>query len=96
MSEIWQLSATELAHRIARRQLRSIEVVDAHLARIDAVNPTLNAAVRVLADEARASAVLADKMLAAGEISGPLHGVPFTVKENIDMAGLPTTWGGRR
>jgi len=93
MSEIWQLSATELAQRIARRQLSSIEVVDAHLARINTVNPTLNAVVRVLADEARASAALADKRLAAGEMSGPLHGVPFTVKENIDMSGLPTTWG---
>src|SRR5258707_2363434 len=93
MSEIWQLSATELAQRIARRQLSSVEAVNAHLARIDAVNPALNAVVRVLADEARAGAVLADKKLAAGETVGPLHGVPFTVKENIDMAGLPTTWG---
>jgi amidase len=93
MSEIWQLSAAELAQRIARRQLSSVEVVDAHLARIDAVNPALNAVVRVLADDARAGAVLADKRLAAGETVGPLHGVPFTVKENIDMAGLPTTWG---
>ena len=92
MSEIWQLSASELAQRIARRQLSSVEVVDAHLARIDAVNPALNAVVRVLADKARAAAVLADKKLAAGEAIGPLHGVPFTVKENIDMAGLPTTW----
>src|SRR2546430_12740533 len=93
MSEIWQLPATELAQRIARRQLSSAEVVDAHLARIDAVNPALNAVVRVLADEARAAAALADKRLADGETVGPLHGVPFTVKENIDMAGLPTTWG---
>jgi len=93
MSEIWQLSATELAQRIARRRLSSAEVVDAHLARIDAVNPHLNAVVRILADEARAGAALADRRLAAGETVGPLHGVPFTVKENIDMAGLPTTWG---
>jgi amidase len=47
----------------------------------------------VLADEARDAAVAADRKLAAGESIGPLHGVPFTVKENIDMAGLPTTWG---
>src|SRR5439155_1260875 len=93
MSEIWQLPAGDLAQRIAGRQLSSVEVVDAHLARIDAVNPALNAVVRVLADEARADAALADKKLAAGETVGPLHGVPFTVKENIDMAGLPTTWG---
>ena len=85
MSEIWQLPATELAQRIARRQLSSAEVIDAHLARIDAVNPALNAVVRVLADEARAAAALADKKLADGETIGPLHGVPFTVKENIDM-----------
>src|SRR5258708_31760564 len=93
MSEIWQLSASELAQRIADRKLSSAEVVDAHLARSEAVNPSLNAVVRVLADDARAAAVLADKKLAAGETIGPLHGVPFTVKENIDMAGLPTTWG---
>ena len=93
MTEIWQLSATEMAHRIADRQLSSTEVVEAHLKRIDAVNPALNAVVRVLADEARAEATAADRKLAAGESVGPLHGVPFTVKENIDMAGLPTTWG---
>jgi amidase len=93
MSEIWQLSATELAQRIARRQLSSAEVVNAHLARIDAVNPALNAVVRVLGDQAREAADLADRRLAVGETIGPLHGVPFTVKENIDMAGLPTTWG---
>ena len=75
MGEIWQLSATELAKRIANRQLSSVEVVEAHLNRIDAVNPVLNAVVRVLADEARAGAVLADKKLAAGELAGPLHGV---------------------
>lgn len=93
MSEIWQLSATELARRIARRELSAAEVVNAHLARIEAVNPALNAVVRVLADEARDAAVVADRRLAAGEAVGPLHGVPCTVKENIDMAGLPTTWG---
>src|SRR5215471_6225327 len=93
MSEIWQFSANELAQRIAKRELSSVEVVDAHLARIDAVNPALNAIVKVLGDEARAEAAGADRRLAAGEKIGPLHGVPFTVKENIDMAGLPTTWG---
>src|SRR3981189_2052985 len=93
MSEIWQFSAAEMARCIARRELSSAEVVAAHLARIDAVNPALNAIVRVLADEARAAAVLADRRLKAGETVGPLQGVPFTVKENIDMAGLPTTWG---
>ena len=93
MREIWQHSAIELAELIAKRQLSSLEVVNAHLSRIDAVNPAVNAVVRVLADEARAAAVSADRRLAAGETVGPLHGVPFTVKENIDVAGMPTTWG---
>jgi amidase len=93
MREIWQLSAIEQAQRIARRELSSAEVIEAHLARIEAVNPALNAVVRVLADDARAAARVADQQVAAGAALGPLHGVPCTVKENIDMAGLPTTWG---
>ena len=52
MSEIWQYSATELAQRIAKRELSSVEVVNAHLARIVAVNPVLNAIVKVLGEEA--------------------------------------------
>jgi hypothetical protein len=56
MGEIWQLSAAELAHRIARRQLSSVEVVNAHLARIDAVNPALNASRRVRKSTAGRSA----------------------------------------
>ncbi|MEQ1509469.1 MAG: amidase [Sphingopyxis sp.] len=93
MSEVWQQSASALAARIAARETTSAEVIEAHLARIDAVNPALNAIVRVLADEARAGAAAADAKQASGAALGPLHGVPFTVKENIDMAGLPTTWG---
>jgi amidase len=67
----------------------SREVVDAHLARIEAVNPTLNAITVVLAERARAAADAAD----TSEPSGPLHGVPITVKENIDLLGTPTTGG---
>lgn len=93
MGELWQQSAITLARRIAAREVTSAEVIDAHLARIEAVNPALNAVVRVLADDARAGAAQADAKQASGEPLGPLHGVPFTVKENIDMAGLPTTWG---
>lgn len=93
MTELWQRGAGELAAMIATRQVSSAEVIDAHLARIAAVNPKVNAIVRVLADEARAAAKAADAAIARGDALGPLHGVPFTVKENIDMAGLPTTWG---
>jgi amidase len=91
--QLWQRSAQELARLIAGKQVSSAEVVQAHLARIDAVNPKLNAVVRVLAEDARKAAAEADRKVAAGETLGPLHGVPFTVKENIDVAGLPTTWG---
>jgi amidase len=87
--ELWRRGAGELADLIAAREVSSRDVVQAHLDRIEAVNPHLNAVVLVLADEALAAADAAD----AGEPSGPLHGVPFTVKENIDLAGTPTTSG---
>jgi amidase len=93
MNELWRLSASDLARRIAAKQVSSAEVVEAHLARIEAVNPRVNAVVRLLAQEARAGAAAADRLLSEGAALGPLHGVPFTVKENIDMAGLPTTSG---
>jgi amidase len=86
-------AAAGLARMIRSRELSATELLEATLAQIDAVNPALNAIVKVLGDEARAEAAAADRKLAAGEKVGPLHGVPFTVKENIDMAGLPTTWG---
>jgi amidase len=92
-THLWQRTASELARMIAGRQVTSSEVVEAHLARIALINPRVNAIVRVLADEARAGAAMADQAVARGEKLGPLHGVPCTVKENIDMAGLPTTWG---
>ena len=93
MTELWKYGATELAAMIAARTVSSAEVVEAHLARIESVNPTLNAIVRVLADEARSGAAAADRAVRSGEPLGPLHGVPCTVKENIDLAGTPTTQG---
>ena len=93
MNELCKLSALELARHIATREVSCAEVVDAHLQRIREVNPALNAIVHVLEDEARSAAHAADARVADGLPLGPLHGVPFTVKENIDMAGLPTTWG---
>ena len=92
-TELWSKSALELAAMIAGREVSSREVVEAHLARIDAVNPRLNAVVRVLADEARAGADAADAAVRSGGPLGRFHGVPVTVKENIDVAGTPTTQG---
>lgn len=92
---LWARGAAELAQLIASRAVSSAEVVEAHLERIQEVNPHLNAIVRVLADTARAGAQDADRAVAAGRVLGPLHGVPFTVKENVDVAGHPTTDGVR-
>ena len=91
--ELWRQSAGGLATLIASGSVTSREVVAAHLARIEAVNPMLNAVVAVLADTALAAADAADAAVAAGMTLGPLHGVPFTVKANIDLVGSPTTHG---
>jgi aspartyl-tRNA(Asn)/glutamyl-tRNA(Gln) amidotransferase subunit A len=86
-------SATELARAIAARETSSEEVVRAHLARIDALNPRLNAIVCRLDEEALAEARRADAELARGARRGPLHGVPVTLKESLAMAGKVTSCG---
>jgi amidase len=93
MTQLWQLGALELADRIRTKEVSSREVLEAHLARVDDCNGALNAIVRLLADEARSAADAADAAVAAGGPLGRLHGVPCTVKENIDLAGTPTTQG---
>lgn len=91
---LWTKNAMELAALIRHGHVTSREVVQAHLDRIDAVNGHLNAIVHRLDETALAHADAADRMLAEGHGAvGPLHGVPFTVKENIDVAGTPTTSG---
>src|SRR5258705_12310233 len=92
-SELWRASAHELAQAIRTKAVSSREVIEAHLARIAAVNPALNALTVVLAEEALAASAAADAALAAGQALPPLHGVPFTVKENLDVAGSATTQG---
>ena len=88
-NELWRHSATELAELIRKKDVSSREVVESHLNRIEAVNPAVNAVTRVLADSALDAADQVD----ASAASGPLHGVPFTIKENIDCVGSPTTHG---
>jgi len=89
VDELWKKSATELAELINSKQISSREVIESHLARIEAVNEKVNAITVVLAESALEAADAADK---TGS-SGPLHGVPFTIKENIDCVGSPTTQG---
>ncbi|MBI3797589.1 MAG: amidase [Deltaproteobacteria bacterium] len=91
--ELWRVGVAELAKAIREKQVSSREVVQAHLARIDAVNGKLNAVTVVLQEEALRAAEEADKAIARGTTLGPLHGVPMTVKENIDLAQSPTTQG---
>jgi amidase len=93
MQELTSKGARELARMIAAREVTSTDVIEAHLARIDEVNPDLNAVTVTLADDARSAAAAVDRAVAAGTRLGPLAGVPFTVKENIDVAGSATTWG---
>jgi amidase len=91
--EIWKHTANDLAQMIATGDVSSLEVVNGHLDRIEEVNGWLNAVTRVLDDEARVAAENADKAVVAGDELGPFHGVPCTIKENIDVAGTPTTQG---
>lgn len=85
-------SATRIAAAIAAGEVSSVEVVEACLRRIEAVNPRINAVVRLAAD-ALDLAAAADRERALGRVHGPLHGVPCTLKDSLDTAGLVTTAG---
>ena len=91
MSELWRRTAGELAAMIRAGEVSSREVVQAHLDRIEEVNPSVNAVTVPLADSALEAADAADA--ASDDDRGPLHGVPFSIKENIDCVGSPTTNG---
>jgi aspartyl-tRNA(Asn)/glutamyl-tRNA(Gln) amidotransferase subunit A len=91
-SELIHLDATELAELIRTREVSPVEVVQAHLDRIEAINPKVNAIV-TLADGALNAAKAAEEALFAGVEVGPLHGVPFTVKDSFDTAGVLTQRG---
>ena len=93
MSEIWQLSATTLADKIRRREISAREAALAGLARLDAVNPLINAVVDHRPAEVLAAADRVDAQIAAGENPGLLAGVPVTVKVNTDQAGYASTNG---
>ena len=86
-------SATELAGEIRDRRVGCVELLDFYLARAERYNPGLNAIIVWHVDQARERARAADAALARGERCGPLHGVPMTVKESFNVAGLPTTFG---
>jgi len=91
--EPWRYDATDLARLIRLGQVSSREAVTSVLARMDAVNPKLNAVVRRMDAEALAAADAADAARVAGMALSPLHGVPVTIKINTDQKGHPTDNG---
>ena len=92
-SEICFLSAAELARRIRARELSATEVMHAHLAQIERVNPLVNAIITLLPEQALESARAADAALARGEAAGPLFGLPIAHKDLANTRGLRTTQG---
>lgn len=95
MSELWQLAATQISTMVRRGDVSATEVTQAHLGRLDAVNPTINAVVQDCTEEALSTAAAIDARITAGEDPGPLAGVPVTTKVNVDQAGHATTNGLR-
>lgn len=87
------LAATDLAARLRSGQLSAREVTQAHLDRIERVNPSVNAVVSLRAEQALEDAALADERLARGEPVGPLHGIPMAFKDVHETAGIRTTYG---
>lgn len=92
-NEIWRWSAVDLASRIRLREVSCEQAVASCLARLEQVNPGINAVVEVLAAQAMQAAASADAAIARGDPTGPLHGVPVTVKVNVDQEGCATTNG---
>ena len=78
---------------IRRRELSSRELLDHYLSRVERLNPPLNAVVTLDPDGARRAADAADAAVARGEVLGPLHGVPMTIKDTYETAGMRTTCG---
>jgi amidase len=93
MDQLHFQSAVAIARQIRERKLSASDALEHFLARVAKYNPRINAIIWLDADRARARAKAADAALAKGEIWGPLHGVPMTVKESYNVAGSPTTWG---
>jgi amidase len=91
--ELWSWSATRLAAAIRGRELSCVEVMEAHLGRIEAVNPALNAIVTLDAELALRKAAAADRAGGGDRAPGPLHGLPIAVKDLEDTAGMRTTYG---
>jgi amidase len=91
--DLCRLSASELAAAIRTRELSSVDVVEAHLERIEQRNPDINAIVSLAPEQALEEAARADEDRRNGRLRGPLHGLPIAIKDLEETAGLRTTWG---
>ena len=87
------LTATDLVARIKRKEVSARDVMSAHLARIERVNPRVNAIVTLVGDRAMTAAKAADERQAKGATLGPLHGLPVAHKDLVPTAGIRTTYG---
>ncbi|MCB0109322.1 MAG: hypothetical protein KDE53_25540, partial [Caldilineaceae bacterium] len=92
-NELYFRTATDLARAIRAKELSAVEVMEAHLAQIDRVNPTVNAVVTLDPALARAGAKAADDAIARGDKVGPLHGLPVAHKDLVETKGIRTTKG---
>ncbi len=88
-------SASAMAAAVRNKSVSAAELVTLHLQRIEAVNPSINAVVQLAADRAMREAELADAALSRGDLIGPLHGVPVTIKDSLDTEGIVTAAGTR-
>lgn len=93
--DLTRLSATELASMVRNGQTTSVAVVQAHLERIERLNPEINAFCTVLGDDALAHAAAADRAVGEGDRLGPLHGIPVALKDLTPVAGVRTTRGSQ-
>jgi len=94
-ADVLELYLTDLSRLIAARELSSLEVVSAALTRLERLEDKLNAFITVLREQALAEAKIADEEIARGNYRGPLHGVPVTIKDMFETAGVRTTGGSK-
>jgi hypothetical protein len=89
------LPAHRLSALIKAKKITSLQLTEIYLGRLNRLNPTLLCAVTIMADSARAEAMMADAEIKAGKYRGPLHGLPYGVKDLFATKGVPTTWGAK-
>src|SRR5208282_6600112 len=95
MDDLTFLSAVEMARRIREKKISAVELADAHLEKIENLNPKLNAFVHVHAERVRREARDADAVVMSGKTLGSLHGVPISIKSSLEVAGLRCESGTR-